>query len=159
MDNKPDDSLKPALRVHELPEDKSAQQQFIDRAEEDLVCAVSLYRRGACGYSPLVTICFLLHQAIEKWLKLLIAVQGLKIPTNGQHDLHPRFTALEGLIPDLGRIRKEIETIDEKILTHRFPGDLRYNETPADIERYVNVLLRAAFKVRRIVKRYLKEAS
>lgn len=159
MDNKPANSLKSALRIYELPEDKSAQQQLIDRAEEDLVCAVSLYRQGACGYSPLVTVCFLLYQAIEKWLKLLIAVEGLPVSTKSQHDLDSRFTALEKQIPDLGKIKKEIKEIDEEVLTHKFPGNLRYNETPANIERYVNVLLRAAFEVRRIAKRYLKEAS
>ena len=55
-----------SLRV--LQHKYQSQQSWIDRAEEDLLCAVFLCRQRI-NYSPLANICYLLHQSIEKWLK------------------------------------------------------------------------------------------
>lgn len=148
-------SLSSVLRVYRLPKETSSQQPLIERAEEDLLCALALHRQGACGYLPLVTVCYLLHQALEKWLKLLIAVRGIHISTK-THDLYRRFEAVEEAEPVFGDIRSQIEEIAPEIMAHKFPGNLRYNETPPDIERYVQVLIKAAFATRRLVKRTLK---
>lgn len=149
------DSLRSTLHVYRLPEDANSQQPLIERAEEDLLCAVALYRRGACGYLPLVTTCYLLHQALEKWLKLLIAVRGISVSTKGQHDLYNRIVALESSVPEFKKIREEIERIDPMLMDHKFPGNLRYNEIPTDIEQYIKALISAVFKTRRLVKRCL----
>jgi len=155
MENEHTDSLKSTLRFYKLPEDASIQQPLIERAEEDLLCALSLYRQGACGYSPLVTVCFLLHQALEKWLKAFIAVQGISVRPNGQHDLLGRLEAAKTVQPAFADIQSKIEEIEPEIMAHKFPGNLRYNETPPDIERKVEVLIKAAFVTRRLVKRTL----
>lgn len=147
--------LKPFLVFYRLQEELSTQQALIERAEEDLLCAVSLYRRGACGYSPFVTVCFLTHQALEKWLKAFIAVEGIPVSAK-QHDLYSRLVIVEKVLPAVETVRNSIEEVDPEILGHKFPGDLRYNETPADVERYVKLLIKAAFSVRRLVKQFLK---
>jgi len=149
------DGLRSTLRLYRLPGDASAQQPLIERAEEDLLCALSLYRQGTCGYSPLVTVCFLLHQALEKWLKVLIAVKGIHVSAK-THDLYSRLEAAKEVDPEFEDIRKKIEEIELTIMDHKFPGDLRYNETPPDIEQYVEVLIKAAFATRKLVKRALK---
>lgn len=105
-------TLTSTLRVYRLPEEASSQQPLIERAEEDLLCALALYRQGACGYLPLVTVCYLLHQTLEKWLKLLIAVRGISASTRGQHDLYNRINAIEALIPEFSEIREDIEKVD-----------------------------------------------
>lgn len=152
------DSLKLELRVYRLPEDASSQQCLVERAEEDLLCAISLYRNGSCGYKPLVTVCYLLHQALEKWLKLFIAVKG--IPLNAKtHDLDSRIRAIEQIIDGLCDIRKDIEEIDPKLMDHKFPGDLRYNDTPPEIDEYINVLMHAVFRVRKLIKKHLNQIS
>ncbi|MCX7683493.1 MAG: HEPN domain-containing protein [Anaerolineae bacterium] len=158
MGNERDGSLESVLQVYRLPEDASSQQPLIERAEEDLLCAVSLYRRGACGYLPLVTACFLAHQALEKWLKAFIAVCGLSVSAKGQHNLYDRFMVVEKKVPEFKVIREKVEAVEPEILDHKFPGNLRYNETPANVERYVEVLMEAAFLVRKLVKRQLNKS-
>lgn len=157
MDSARKESLQLTLSVYRLPEDASAQQSLIERAEEDLLSALSLYRRGACGYLPLANICFLLHQAVEKWLKVFIAVQGIPIDAKGQHDLDSRFRAAETQCPEFAEVRQRIENVACEILGHRFPGDLRYSNTRDNIEQCVEVLMEAALRVRRLVKQYLSE--
>ena len=156
MDNEHTSGLRSTLRLYKLPETACAQQPFIDRAEEDLLCALSLYRHGACGYSPLVTVCFLLHQSLEKWLKVFIAVQRISVPTKGQHELLSRLEAAKTLEPAFADIQSKIEKIEPAIMAHNFPGNLRYNETPPDIEKYVEVLIKASFATRKLVKQALK---
>ncbi len=102
---------------------------------------------------------FLLHQTLEKWLKAFIAVQGITASARGQHDLYRRFEAVENKESAFGEIWRMIKEVAPEILDHKFPGNLRYNETPADIEQYVEVLLKATFAVRRIVKRKLNETK
>lgn len=154
--NNGNDGLKSFLRVYELPDDYQSQQPFIERAEEDLLCAVMLSRHGACNYLPLVTVCYLLHQAIEKWLKLLIAVRAMPGSTQGQHDLYSRFTTVGKLEPQFLTIRDSIEAVNGEIMGHKFPGDLRYNEPPTDIGQYIQALMTAAFATRRLAKRSLR---
>lgn len=142
---------------YQLSPDQSIYQPLIDRAEEDLLCAIALYRRRFCGCAG-NNICFFLHQSVEKWLKLLIGVTAQKLPGGiKSHELYERFRLLAQLenLHYLDEVKSEIEEVDGKILGHRFPGELRYNETPSDIESYIQVLLKAAFKTRRIAKKYL----
>ncbi|MDD5205078.1 MAG: HEPN domain-containing protein [Desulfobacterales bacterium] len=105
------ESLSQKLSVYELPEDKAVHQPYVDRAEEDLLCAISLYRRGACGYAPLNNVCYLLHQAIEKWLKLLIEVRVGTSPQKN-HDLFVLLSAIADLDPAFLSIRDEIEALE-----------------------------------------------
>jgi hypothetical protein len=86
---------------------------------------------------------------------LLIAVRGISTSPKGQHDLYNRIKAIETSIPEFREIREKIEEMDPMLMAHRFPGNLRYTETPADIEQYVKVLIRMVFKTRRLVKRCL----
>jgi len=138
----------------QLPEDLSSQQHFINRAEEDLFTATYLYRRGICGFSPYVVICFLLHQATEKWLKAFLAMAGL--PTKKTHELRFLFDWAAKEEPELQVVKAELEEVDEEILEHKFPSGLRYNETPENVEDCIRVLCKAAFRTRRLVKRWLK---
>lgn len=153
MNNEREDSLQMTLNVYRLPEDASAQQALIERAEEDLLCALSLYRKGVCGYLPLVTVCFLLHQAVEKWLKVLIAVKGITVNSK-QHDLYSRLEALMRVDSAFEEVKLQIEAANIEIMDHKFPGNLRYSETSSDIEQYINTLMKAAFAVRKIAKRH-----
>jgi HEPN domain-containing protein len=144
-----------SLRVYELPDDTADQQRFIDRAEEDLLCALSLYTRRACGYLPLVTVCFLLHQAMEKWLKAFLAVNGTPQPKT--HDLYKLLEAANNIEPQFLRVREEIEKVNSEILGQKFPSDIRYEDTPPGIEKDVEILFQAARVTRRLVKQSLKE--
>jgi HEPN domain-containing protein len=159
MDNERTYGLRSTLQLYKLAENASAQQPLIERAEEDLLCALFLYRHGACGYSPLVTVCFLLHQAMEKWLKAFIAVQGISVRPNGQHDLLSRLEAAKSVQSAFADVQSKIEEIEPEIMAHTFPGNLRYTETPRDIERKVEVLIKAAFVTRRLVKQTLPRTS
>jgi hypothetical protein len=99
-----------------------------------------------------------LHQAIEKWLKLFIAVRRVEgVPTKGKnaHNLGLFLKATGKVEPKFLDLLKKIEAVDGNLLEHKFPGDLRYNETPSDIERHVETLMSAAFTTRRLVKRCL----
>jgi HEPN domain-containing protein len=144
-----------SLRVYELPDDKADQQRFIDRAEEDLLCALSLYTRRACGYLPVVTVCFLLHQSIEKWLKAFLAVKAKPQPKT--HDLYQLLEAARKIEPKFMKVREDIEKVDSEILGQQFPSDIRYEDTRPDIEKDVEILLQAARATRRLVKQSLKE--
>jgi hypothetical protein len=57
-----------------------------------------------------------------------------------------------------GAFRARFKEIPD-ILAHEFPGNLRYTEVHPDRERYVKVLMEAAFETRRLVKRLLKRTS
>jgi hypothetical protein len=149
-----------------LPDDLQSQQPLVDRAEEDLMCAICLYRDGACGYPPLLNICYLLLQGIEKWLKVFIAIQDIRIPTNqdiripikgrDSHNLSRFFAAVAEHEPDFERIQKKIEEVEPELLSHKFFVDLRYNDTPVEVENYIQTLIPAAFDTRRVVKKFLK---
>ncbi len=150
--------MRDPLIVFVLSDDLSSQQPLIDRAEEDLMCAICLYRQGACGYPPLLNVCYLLLQGIEKWLKVFIAIQDISVPTKGRdsHNLSRFFTALSEHEPDLEAIRQRIETTEPNLFSHDFYVNLRYTDTPTEIENYIEALMPAAFATRRVVKRFLK---
>lgn len=149
--------MRDTLCVFTLPSDLQSQQCLIDRAEEDLICAICLYR-GACGHLPLLNICYLLLQSIEKWLKVFIAIQDISVPTKGRdsHNLFRFFTALSERELAFKQIQEQIEATDPQLLSHNFYVNLRYNDTPTQIETYIETLIPAAFNTRRIVKRFLK---
>ncbi len=144
------------LKVYQLSKDSASQQCLIDRAEEDLFCASWLLRRRKySSFMPHVTICFLLHQATEKWLKLFLVTASLP-EGSASHALRERFERAGGKEPDFLKVKDRIGEVDEEILENRFPGNLRYNETPEEVEDYIKILLYAAFRTRRLVKRFLK---
>jgi HEPN domain-containing protein len=151
-------SMIERISVYHLPPDKESLQPLIECAEEDLLCAIHLYRRGACNYLPIVNVCYLLHQAIEKWLKVLINVRGMTVSMKGNnaHNLRSFFETIAQQEPQFRRISSKIEEVDGRILEHRYPGNLRYNETAPEIKDFVEVLIVAAFETRRAVKRCLK---
>lgn len=151
--------MRDILTVFTLPSDLQRQQPLIDRAEEDLMCAICLYREGACGYLPLLNICYLLLQGIEKWLKVFIATQGiLGVPTRGRdaHNLERFFTEVARHEQDFEVIRQRIAEADPQLLSHDFYVNLRYNDTPTEIENCIETLISTAFDTRRVVKRFLK---
>ena len=151
--------MRAILTVFTLPSDLQSQQSLIDRAEEDLMCAICLYREGACGYLPLLNICYLLLQGIEKWLKVYIEIRDITgVSTKGRdsHNISRFFNAVAEREPDLERIQREVESIEPELLSHKFNVDLRYNDTPTEIENYIETLIPAAFDTRRVVKRFLK---
>ena len=145
------------LRVCELPEDLASQQHFIDRAEEDLFCAMYLYRRGICGIVPYVVICFLLHQATEKWLKAFLPVA--RLPTKKIHELSYLFDQAAMEEPEFLEVKAELDKVERQILEQRFPSDLRYEDTRENVEDCINTLLQAAFRTRRLVKRWIKRSE
>lgn len=121
----------------------------------------TFYRRGIFGYIPLVNICYLLHQTIEKWLKLFVAVNGIPVSNSTwwRHDLNKLFEAAGGKEPIFLEIKETINGVDGFLLEHAYPGNLRYNETPLEIELHVGVLMQVAFVVRRVVKRWLRKGD
>lgn len=122
------------------------------------MCAIWLCRGSNRRYSPLTNVCYLLHQAVEKWIKVVHAVAGIP-EVNAKkegHDLGRLLEPLEAKYPEFSSIRTMIEEVDGGLLRQRFPADLRYEEIMPEIERYVAVLMRAAFLVRRTAKTWLQ---
>ncbi|MCX8171798.1 MAG: HEPN domain-containing protein [Candidatus Bathyarchaeota archaeon] len=156
------------LRVFILPDRISNEQRLVDRAEEDLLCAVHLLRKPPFGrYTP-AHVCYLLHQSIEKWLKVLLLYNKGKYPK--LHNLDELFQNViqstdHHLSNTISRVKDLIEEVDEwvessagvwelKILDRNFQDNLRYNkDDPNDVQ--VWVLLKCAFKIRKIVKRII----
>jgi HEPN domain-containing protein len=141
------------LTTYKLSEHLQSQQYLIRRAEEDLFCAVMLCRRKS-GYMPLVNICYLLHQSIEKWLKVFLIIQSPAFKQKG-HDLEYLFDKATEIKIQFEFIKSELTLVDPVILGPKFPSDLRYNETSPEIEDYIQALMRAVFKTRRLIKRHL----
>lgn len=146
-----------SISAIELPEDWQSHQKFIERAEEDLLCAIHLCRRKVCGYEPSVVICYLLHQAVEKWLKLLVYVRGLPVgDVRNTHNLDLLLELLQDTDPRFEAIRANIGNADRDLLRRKFASNLRYEETPPDISLHIDTLLPVAFAVRRLAKEKLR---
>lgn len=146
------------MKVFELPTTNDrqphSQQVFIDRAEEDFLCALSMWRRGRCSHLPITNICYLLHQCIEKWLKAFLAINSLEIPKKYQrtHSLGKFLEIAKQRESLFAELRQKIADKEPKLLEASFPGNLRYSETPEEIEDYVKLLLCIVIDVRRIAK-------
>jgi len=83
-----------------------------------------------------------------------LAVQGFSV--SKRHDLLSPLEVAKTVEPAFADIQSKIEEIEPAIMAHNFPGNLRYHETSPDIEQYVEVLIKAAFATRKLVKRALK---
>lgn len=75
----------PRLRTNQIPipnedtfETRKVAQDLLDQAEEDLFCALGCLRRNP--HEPLNEICYLLHQSLEKWIKVALQMSKGKFP-------------------------------------------------------------------------------
>lgn len=152
----------------------SDQQPLLDRAQEDLICAIFLHERNPCGYYPASNICYLLHQSIEKSLKALLAITGKKYgKTHSLHELfdnlsghqittnYPKMTqqAVRVMINKINSIKSEIEGLDPRILDRRFQSNLRYDEVDPQIDEYIKLLMKSALKMQGILRYIIKKIT
>lgn len=154
------------MRVLQLREDWSSQQVWVDRAEEDLICAISMYKRRKCLYIPCNNICYLFLQGIEKWLKLLIPVIAaadptvkIKDPKDYGHNLRLLYETACKKIPELENSKIMLEGVSRQIslLHHKAPDNFRYDDLN-DAEECARILHKAAQKTRQNIKQFLKNA-
>lgn len=145
------------LKVYQLPEESASQQHYVDRAEEDLFTAVCLFRQGICGVVPYNVICFLLHQATEKWLKVFVAIVGLPLSNPRTHELRLLFDCAKKEEGKFYFIKVGLEKADESMLEHSFHSNIRYNDTHGNVEDCTTALRQAAFATRRLAKRWLTD--
>lgn len=82
----------------------------------------------------------------------------VQIPINNlrTHDLRLLLISAATAEPSFAAAIEMVDGVEGRILKQTFPSDLRYEETPAEIEDYCDVLLKTAFLVRRIVKKWLR---
>lgn len=166
------------IRWLRLPDEPNSQrphpqQPLLDRAQEDLICAIFLHK-NIHGYYPAANICYLLHQSIEKLIKVLLAIT--RKGYDRTHDLHELFNALSkchtitnqpkmtkqvirDTIKRVNSIKKEIKRTDPRILNYNFQSDLRYNEVDSRIDEYIRLLMKSALKMRRILEKFIQSYS
>jgi len=138
---------KPDLDKHEDV------QWWMLRAEEDLFCALFLVRH-ARGYLPLNNICYLLHQSLEKWLKIYLAMNGSEFEFT--HDLGYLLNVATRLDLSFHTIYCMLAPHGEVILDKRASSrNMRYGAGNG-LDEALDTLIRANFHTRRKVKRFLK---
>lgn len=150
-----DSRLGVQLRV--LQHTYKSQQHWIDRAEEDLLAAIYLCREKK-QYSPHSTICYLLHQSIEKWLKAFLEINGINMGKT--HNLFVLLKRAGEKDPFFTRSLQMLNQNASIILEEKFSSDLlRYsnNEELPKIDKLVAMLFPLAFKIRRIVKLRIRQ--
>lgn len=148
----------PDVQITVLQHTYQAQQYWIDHAEEDLLVAVYLCRRKI-GYPPRSTICYLLHQSIEKWLKAFLEINGIEFGKT-----HNLFILLKkaGEKDDFFiQLLRNLDSNAHIILGENFSSDnLRYGkEQLPNTEELVSILFPVTFKIRRIVKKRILEEA
>lgn len=167
----------PPLRTYQIPDPddnsnikeasqnltREVAQNLIDQADEDLFCALGCWRHN--HHEPFNEICYLLHQSLEKWLKVAHQMCFEKIPKGSAgHDLkelvEPFQTKPENKSdkPDLSAVMRTLNA--EIILTNRqYPNRVRYREDTGSkfgLNAQAYFLRDAVFITRRLVKRWLK---
>ncbi len=155
------------MKVIELPEQYEGQfedlQNLINQTEEDLLCAIFLYRRCKNSYQPNPNICYLLHQTIEKWLKIYIQVKGILFPEKKRntHSLASLLSRAGQQDQEFNTMLSQIDQADPIMSRHTYPEHLRYAEKPEMYENvdgvHIGLLFRIVFRVRRIVKKAIRE--
>lgn len=163
----------PPLLTYQIPilkedtyETRKAAQSLIDQADEDLFCALGCRRRNP--HEPLNEICYLLHQSLEKWIKVAHQMSFGRYPHS--HDLkelllpflksndsnnNDQKTTAETL--DLSSVLRELNA--EMILTDKnYPDRVRYRmkiEGKFSLNAHADILLQAVFLARRLIKCWL----
>lgn len=135
------------------------QQSWIDRAEEDLLCAFMLCKSNI-SYSPHANICYFLHQTVEKWLKAFLAVNGIAFPNT--HELFFLLRKSGDKDPVFLEILQRLDVHAPIVLTSDFSSSvLRYgnDEDTSNIQVCATELFPVAFQVRRFVKKSIRRLN
>lgn len=155
------------MKVIEILEEQEGQyqdlQNLINQTEEDLLCAIYLLRHCKKEYQPVPNICYLLHQTIEKWLKIYIQVEGIPFPENKQktHSLTSLFSRIigEDTTHNFNSTLSQLDKADPMMTAHAYPEYLRYATKPEMYDSvytiHMRVLCNTAFRVRRITKQVI----
>lgn len=153
------DDSRPIMRPRVLQHIYQSQQRWIDHAEEDLLAAIYLCREKK-QYFPHSTICYLLHQSIEKWLKAFLEINGI---TMGK--THNLFVLLKRAGEKDEFFSRSLQLLDQNIpivLEEKFSSDLlRYSnsEELLNTDKIVAMLFPLVFKIRRIVKSRIRQEA
>jgi HEPN domain-containing protein len=123
--------------------------QWVEKAEEDLISAAHLLKLGARG--PLGAVGFHAQQAVEKYIKALLAASALVFPKT--HDVAKLIALLSketrpSISPELQ------ERLTDYATVLRYPGD----EEPMSLGEARRALA-AARRVRKEVRRWLPKPS
>lgn len=130
-------------------------QELIERAEYDLLCAIYLSRHGAFGTPSPENVIYLLHQSIEKWLKVVIHTQQKNLPKKDQiHDLEKLLGKTESYHACFSHIW-QLLIEGNKFLDEKYGKNIRY-QSYDNAENDIYLWIDAAFTTRRIAKRWLK---
>jgi HEPN domain-containing protein len=124
--------------------------------------AYFLFCKTVNGYIPYLSICYLCLQAIEKWLKVYLAVK--KVAHKFTHDIPAFLDIVIELDSQFLDVFYPLNTIEEYYFrkSKNKPANyssMRYETAPADIETHAKILLEAAFLTRRLVKRSIPRRS
>ncbi len=162
----------PPLQTYQIPnpDNKSkareVAQELIAQAEEDLFCALGCWRHNP--HEPFNEICYLLHQSLEKWIK--VALQMSYGSFRRSHNLgvllRPLCTNKLGVNkqkkkriqgPELDVVM-EILGAEPVLIGKNYPDQIRYRESDTndyDLKNHVRILFKAVCRVRQLVKCWL----
>ncbi len=137
-------------------------QDLLDQAEEDLFCALGCLRRNP--HEPLNEICYLLHQSLEKWIKVALQMSTGTFPHH--HHLEKLLQPFcieesENNKPELKDVFR-ILSAEPALMGNNYPDHVRYRvrENGERVYRtlspHARLLVDAVFLTRRLVKRWLK---
>jgi HEPN domain-containing protein len=96
--------------------DRLIVNEWLDKAEEDLLFAESSLRDGSEFYAQ---ICFHFHQAAEKYLKTFIV--SSELPFNKVHDLVNLLKTCAVADPTLVELKEDCVTLNSAYIETRYP--------------------------------------
>ncbi len=127
-------------------------QSFVNHAEGDLECTIALCEVRQQDIFTVSVLCYLLHQALEKWLKAYIVV--FELPFDRTHSLQTLLDCCAKHDKDFDAIRDLFNSGEHEVmLAQSFPADLRY-EMEWSFEQlldFAEVLTHALVRVRQLV--------
>jgi hypothetical protein len=137
---------------------RNTAQNLLDQADEDFLCAIGCLRN--CQHDPLNEVCYLLHQSLEKWLKVALQMSNGNFPHSHKikEDILPEFCGENPDItqkPDLREVRIFFGRLPI-VIDKSYPSYVRYRENNHSLNEHVEVLLGGVFLTRRLVKKWLK---
>lgn len=157
----------PSLCTYQIPNPKDSEtrkiaQNLLDQAEEDLFFAIGCLRKNP--FDPLNQVCYLLHQSLEKWVKVALHMSSgrfihshdlgkdlLPVLCNDQPDLNKA--------PDLRPVKEILEAFP-LLKDNNYPSQVRYRENEKNgynLYAHLVILLDAVFLTRLLVKKWLKD--
>jgi len=163
----------PPLQTYQIPnpdnksKTREVAQELIDQAEEDLFCALGCWRHNP--HEPFNEICYLLHQSLEKWIK--VALQMSYGSFRPSHDLsvllRPLCTNKSSANKQKKRRQGPIldpvaELLGEEpiLMGRNYPDNIRYrtsNTDDYDLKKHMKVMFKAVCRARQLIKRWLVE--